>query len=132
MVNKAYSPMTLAELSRNLCVSPTDDLRWTDVMEFLEEYRHESPTTRQGLLAQTPEESAEPKWDVFLGALAEHLAIGDSQPIPAWACSRQYSWCGRAWFVSDLPTARVWALAHSPAAFRARGIFLHPDDLVPA
>jgi hypothetical protein len=86
-------------------VSPTDDLRWTDVMEFLEEYRHESPATRQALLAQTPEESAEPKWDVFLGALAEHLAIGDTQPVPAWACSDQYSWCGRAWFVSDLPTA---------------------------
>jgi hypothetical protein len=63
-------------------VSPTDDLRWTDVMEFLEEYRHESPATRQSLLAQTPEESAEPKWDVFLGALAEHLAIGDTQPVP--------------------------------------------------
>ena len=65
--------MTLAQLSRNLRVSPTDDLRWTDVMEFLEEYRHESPTTRQALLAQTPEESAEPKWDADDGDQSQSL-----------------------------------------------------------
>lgn len=132
MANKVYMPMTLAGLSKNLRSSKTEDLRWTDVMEFLEEYRHESPGTRQQLLAQTPEESVDPKWDVFLGALAEHLALVDEGPVPPWACVSQYSWSGKAWFVSDLPTARVWALAHSPAAFRARGIFLHPDDLVPA
>ncbi len=51
MANKVYTPMTLAGLSKNLRSSKTEDLRWTDVMEFLEEYRHESA---EGLVAVTP------------------------------------------------------------------------------
>ena len=132
MVATVYSPMTLAILGQRLRVTETDDLRWTDVMEFLEEFRHESREVRQQLLNEAPDETGDPRWDVFLGALAEHLALADEATVPAWACNPKHSWAGKAWFVSDLPTARVWALAHSPASFRARGIFLHPDDLIPA
>ncbi len=126
-----YAPMPIGVLAERLRDTPTDDARWTHVMEFLEEFRHESADAHVKLLADEPTSVGDDRWDVFLGALGEHLAFAEGHAIPPWTMTPSHRWCGRAWFVSELPTARVWALAHSPAAFRARGIFLHPDDLIP-
>jgi hypothetical protein len=68
----------------------------------------------------------------MLAAVAEHLAYTHDLPIPLWVRKPDREWLGYVWWVVDLPSARPWALAHSPAAFRRRGIFVHPDDLAVA
>ena len=68
-----YQPMTLAGLGTFL-VGADEPLRWRLVAEFLEEYRWESPGTRWALLATEPAGTGDERWDVFLAAVAEHLA----------------------------------------------------------
>ena len=124
----AYQPMTLVDLAGHLGRADDDERRWRLVLEFLEEYSHEGDG-RVTLLADEPPSTGDARWDLLLGALAEHLATTDDRQVPPWSLLGGRVWIGRIWFLDPLPSARVWALAHSPAAFRRRGVFLHPDDL---
>lgn len=124
--------MTLAQLADHLgAVGDDAERRWRWVMEFLEEFRHEPPGSRCALLAESPRLTGDAGWDVFIGGLAEHLAFHDDQTVPRWALTPERTWGGKVWYVSDLPSARVWAFVHSPASFRGRGIFVSPEDLQP-
>jgi hypothetical protein len=117
--------MTLARVA--LLLSGVDDpLRWRLVAEFLEEYRWEAPDARVGLLAEEPAGTGDEHWDVFLAALAEHLAAGDGQAAPSWAESRSLR---RFWFPFDTRAARVDAVVHAPAAFRRRGVYVAAREL---
>ena len=120
-----YQPMTLARLAE-LFVTAEDELHWRLVAEFLEEFRWEAKETRLGLLSEVPDETGDPRWDVFLAALAEHLAARDGAGAPPWSesrCLRQF------WFPFNTPAARVDAFVHAPAAFRRRGVFVAPQEL---
>ncbi|MBI3688734.1 MAG: hypothetical protein HY241_15615 [Actinobacteria bacterium] len=121
-----YRAMTLAGLAGHLRRADDDRLRWRLVAEFLEEYRHEPLGERVGLLADEPRSTSDPRWDVLLAALAEHLAARDDRGAPVWAQSRHLR---QFWFPFDTWAARADALVHSPAAFRKRGIFVAPQEL---
>ena len=81
----AYRPMTLVDLAGHLSRADDDKDAWRFVAEFLEEYRHEPDETRAGLLLGEPPGSGDEQWDVFLAALAEHLASPDGRGVAAWA-----------------------------------------------
>jgi len=121
-----YRPMTLAELAGYLAGVETDNDRWRLVAEFLEEHRHEPVDVRLALLADEPSGSGDERWDVFLAALAEHLAARDGHSAADWAYRRRLH---RFWFPFDDPWARADAIVHAPAAFRGRGIFVAPQEL---
>ena len=82
------------------------------------------PRIRWGPLGQGVPGRAD--WDVFLAALAEHLAARDERGAPAWAERRRLR---RFWFPFNTRAARADALVHAPAAFRRRGIFVAPQEL---
>ncbi|HET8662069.1 MAG TPA: hypothetical protein VFM55_24180 [Micromonosporaceae bacterium] len=94
--------------------------------EFLEEYRHEPVGQRLALLVDEPAPTGDERWDVFLAALAEHVAARDDHAGPEWADSRHLH---RFWFPFNTRAARADALVHSPASFRRRGIFVAPQEL---
>jgi hypothetical protein len=122
----AYRAMTLVDLAGHLVAESTDGERWRLIAEFLEEYRHEPADHRARLLADEPATTSDERWDVFLAALAEHLAARDGRGVSDWVRHRQL----RAfWFPFATPAARADALVHSPASFRARGIFIAPQNL---
>lgn len=126
----ATRALTLAELARVLRKSPDEmEQRWILVLDFIETFHQSLPQNRAALLEEHPVPVDGDRWDVLLGALAEHYAIREGVSVPPWALEPTHQWCGRAWFVANAPSQRVWALAWSPASFRARGIFLHPDEL---
>jgi len=122
---REYRAATIAELAGWLARSIPSEL-WRYVAEFLEEYRHEPPETRFSLLAEEPSTTGDEHWDVFLAALAEHLAARDGRAGPDWAERRQLR---TFWFPFNTPAARADALVHAPAAFRRRGIFVAPQEL---
>lgn len=93
---------------------------------MLEEYRHEPAAERAVLLTDEPATTGDDRWDVFLAALAEHLASRDHRRAPAWAAGRRLA---VFWFPFDSPAARVDAVVHAPASFRSRGIFVAPGEL---
>jgi len=94
------------------------------VRELLDEFAL-LPTDRQRAraLADEPEPTGDPRFDAYLGALAEHLAITSSLPRPEWAL-QPGRFLDRFWFLSDVPGFRATAIAQSPAAFRRRGVFI--------
>lgn len=121
-----YRPMTLVDLAGHLGRAEDESLRWRLIAEFLEEYRHEPPDVRCDLLVDEPSPTGDERWDVFLAALAEHLAARDGRGVEAWAHQRRLE---EFWFPVNTPSARVDAFVHGPAAFRSRGIFVAPQDL---
>lgn len=120
-----YEPLSLVKLGR-LLAGADQSRRWRLVAEFLEDYRWESPDTRFALLAGEPPETGDERWDVFLAALAEHLAARDGRGAPPWAEQRSLR---RLWFPFNTRAARVDALVHAPAAFRRRGVYVAPQEL---
>jgi hypothetical protein len=119
--------MTLARLAEWFSeLEAEDELRWRLVAEFLEEFRREAQATRLRLLSDVPPATGDPRWDVFLAALAEHLAARDGSAGPAWSESRSLA---QFWFPFNTRAARVDALVHAPAAFRRRGVFVAPQEL---
>lgn len=123
--DSGYQPLTLAQLAGFLADSD-ESRRWRLIAEFLEEFRWEPPETRWHLLDREPPSSGDEHWDVFLAALAEHLAARDHRGAPAWAESRSLR---RLWFPFNTRAARVDAVVHAPAAFRRRGVYVSAQEL---
>ncbi|MBT8223972.1 MAG: hypothetical protein HKP61_09170 [Dactylosporangium sp.] len=117
--------MGLAQLA-GLLVGADESLRWRLIAEFLEEYRWEPADERLALLADEPDSTGDQRWDVFLAALAEHLAARDGHRAPSWAEERSLR---QFWFPFNTRAARVDAIVHAPAAFRRRGVFVAPQEL---
>ena len=120
-----YEPLTMADLAR-LMADAGDSARWRLVAEFLEDYRWESQESRSALLTAEPSGTGDERWDVFLAALAEHLAAKDGLGAPQWAETRSLR---QLWFPFNTRAARVDALVHAPAAFRRRGVYVAPEEL---
>lgn len=123
--------MTLTELGEAIAAEVAangGDMEsvWIQVKEFREEARHEDSSTQDRLLASEPAPTGDERWDVFLAALAEHVAMEQDLPAPSWSRQR---FLARFWFPFDTPFARTDAIVHAPPAFRRRNIFLHPAEL---
>jgi hypothetical protein len=125
MMVTPFKPMTLVRLGALLAASD-DSRRWRLVAEFLEEYKWEPAETRGTLLAQEPARTGDERWDVFLAALAEHLAAKDGHGEPPWAEARRLR---RLWFPFNSRAARVDAVVNAPAAFRRRGVYVAAQEL---
>jgi hypothetical protein len=120
-----YQPLTVARLGK-LLTGVEESLCWRLIAEFLEEYRWEPSVTRFGLLVEEPASIGDERWDVFLAALAEHLAARDGHAAPSWAESRSLR---RLWFPFNTRAARVDAVVYAPAAFRRRGVYVAAQEL---
>lgn len=112
--------MTLVGLAGYLTAAEDDQHRWRLIAEFLEEYRHEPSDERPALLADEPASTGDQRWDVFLAALAEHLATCDGRGPSAWAAKRRLA---VFWFPFNSAAARVDAFVHAPAPV--------PDEALP-
>lgn len=121
----AYEPLTLRRLGA-LITDSDETRRWRLIAEFLEEHRWEPVETRSTLLDEEPAATGDEHWDVFLAALAEHLAAKDGRGAPPWVETRSLR---RLWFPFNTRAARVDALVHAPAAFRRRGVYVAAQEL---
>ncbi|MDG4805590.1 hypothetical protein O7634_02305 [Micromonospora sp. WMMD1120] len=121
----AYEPLTVERLAY-LLAGADETRRWRLVAEFLEEYRWEPAEVRPRLLEEEPPPTGDERWDVFLAALAEHLAAKDGRGAPSWVATRTLR---QFWFPFNTPAARVDAVVHAPAAFRRRGVYVAAQEL---
>jgi len=124
-----YQPMSLAGLADHIAGSLADEQRVRRlVLEFLTEYAGAEMAARQALLDPTPPPTGDPRWDAFLGALAEHLAFHDELACPPWA-QMPDRFLDRWWFLSNTPNGRAEAIVTAPASFLRRGVFIERRDL---
>src|SRR5438445_2574961 len=101
---------------------------------FLDEF-YAAPNTEA--LADTPPLLAPPLGeggqvqDAYLAATAEELARAYQFPVPEWTAADERK-LHRPWFASPLAALRTVLLLESPAAFRARNLFVSENALARA
>lgn len=81
-----------------------------------------------GMLAVRPPPTGDARWDAFVAALAEWLAVSRARLAPDWAGERD-RFLGGGWWVSAMPSMRAWEYAGSPLSFKVRGVYLHRASL---
>ena len=85
--------------------------------------------TQHRMITAEPSSTDDQRWDAFLAALAEWLAVQAGLPTPAWAHSR-HRYLDHGWWLTRSTALRAWEYAGSPASFQAHGVYLHRDSLV--
>lgn len=117
---------TLAGVARRTLAG--EDFRFA-VREFLDEFALRSTDQlRSAAIAERPESTGEARYDAYLGALAEHIAVAHDLERPLWAVEPN-RFLDRFWFLSDVAALRATAIAQSPAAFKRRGVFVPERSL---
>jgi hypothetical protein len=97
--------------------------------EFLDEFALLGDDRfRAAAIAQRPEPTGDPRYDAYLGALAEHLAAVHGLDRPPWSVEPD-RFLRRFWFLSDVPGLRAVSISQAPAAFRRRGVFVPERSL---
>ena len=82
-------------------------------------------------LSRTPEWNPEPlttgneKIDALVAAAAAHAAIQADQTPPKWTARKALS----TFWHPGLPAMFAWSFAHTPIAFKQRGIVIERDSL---
>lgn len=91
---------------------------------------HRAPADdRWRMVAACPPSTGDERWDAFVGALADWLAVSSQIATPDWALESTRS-LDRGWWVTSLPSLRAWEYAGSPLSFKLRGVYLHRESLV--
>jgi transcriptional regulator with XRE-family HTH domain len=97
--------------------------------ELVHRFSHADADSRQRMLAAEPPEIGDPRWDAFVAALAEWLALQGRMPTPTWVYQpKRYLPAG--WWVSPMPSMRAWQYAGSPASFQNHGVYIHRESLI--
>ncbi|WP_308160182.1 hypothetical protein [Mycolicibacterium goodii] len=88
----------------------------------------ESGVAALPLITSEPALTGDTRFDALMAAEAEHIASRYGLPGPLWTATTDRT-LNRAWWISELPSARTSALIWTPAAFRRRAIYLDRTDL---
>lgn len=122
----------LADVARDIArVDAADEARRLRlVFEFLRG-AHEDAHPLVLLMATEPCPTGDQRFDALLAAIAEDLSVHADETPPNWVHDAS-RFLDRAWWVSDLPSARASALVHTPASYRRRGVMIERRDLVAA
>lgn len=97
------------------------------VREFLDAWQLMSSEQRVAALSSEPLRLGGVK-DAYLAALAEHLALSDRLPVPAWT-EETDRFLSEPFFAGGLESLKAILLVESPLAFRRRLIFISADGL---
>lgn len=101
---------------------------WYPIYNFLDAFKGAGVNERRKALRDEPP-GINARFDAYLGAMAEHLALHHDLETPAWTL-KDSRFLDESWVVPDEKQHCAIAFLESPAAFRRRGIFIMGDDLV--
>lgn len=118
-----------------LARSVTEDLAAGDetapvrkAAELVHRFETADNARRESMITGEPPTVGDPRWDAFLAALAEWLAVRFGMPSPAWVYG-SHRYLGQGWWVTPMASMRAWEYAGSPASFQTRGVYLHRESL---
>lgn len=119
--------LSIDDTAAAIAATDTDDARLRLFFEFL---RGSDAAGLAALLlvGQEPRTTGDPRFDALLAAAAERLCARYNLPGPPWT-DMPARYLPRAWWVSDLPSAKLLAIKWTPASFVRRGIYLDVHDL---
>jgi transcriptional regulator with XRE-family HTH domain len=73
-----------------------------------------------------PSTTGDQRWDALIAGSTENLALHNKISVPKWTRGHALP---TLWFVGDNPFFDAYALAHSPASLKVRGVMVDPSDL---
>ncbi|MBN7438537.1 hypothetical protein IUS38_23410 [Mycobacteroides abscessus subsp. abscessus] len=119
--------LSIDDTAAAIADAPTEADRLRVFFEFLRGADAAGPAA---ILLVTPEPSStgDARFDALLAAAAEYLAARYGLAGPLWTAMPE-RFLDRAWWVSDLPSAKILAIKWTPASFVRRGIYLDTHDL---
>jgi len=119
----------LADVARDIsaAIGQDDSTRLRYVFEFLRGLADDNKPMSI-LVGAEPGATGDSRFDALLAAIAEHACVRAGHAPPTWVYD-QKRFLDNAWWVSSLPSAKVYALVHSPASFRRRGVMIDRRDL---
>jgi transcriptional regulator with XRE-family HTH domain len=126
---EGFRPDRLADVAGRVCCG--EDV-WFALREFLDgvglvaELGGADPVHR--LIADAPAPTGERRVDALLAGVAEHVATVHGVARPAWT-TEPSRFLETWWFPHRRRAFDALAIRDAPAAFRRRGIFLHPSRL---
>jgi hypothetical protein len=80
------------------------------------------------MIAAEPPKTGDTRWDAFVAALAEWLAVRSGLAAPDWVHADD-RYLHRGWWVTRMQSMRAWEYAGSPASFKSHGVYLHRESL---
>lgn len=83
---------------------------------------------RHRMINAEPPAIGDARWEAFVAALAEWLAIRAAMTAPDWVHHAD-RYLHESWWVTPMASMRAWEYAGSPASFQTRGVYLHRDSL---
>ena len=72
-----------------------------------------------------PETTGNPQLDALVASAAAHRAILEGQTPPRWTGNRKLD----TYWHPGLPAMFAWSFAHTPIAFKQRGVVVESDSL---
>jgi hypothetical protein len=102
------------------------------VLQVLDDYESARRHDRDAVAVATgrPDLTGDVRVDASLAALAEHLAVRDGWPVPAW--TTEPGRVADGWLVCAMPAMLPFAEAETPPAFRAHGVLVTSGGLARA
>ena len=73
-----------------------------------------------------PSTTGDRRWDALLAGSTENLALQMKTSVPKWTRGHALP---TLWFVGESRFFDAYALAHSPASLKIRGVLVDPSDL---
>lgn len=96
--------------------------------ELVHHFQVADTDRRRRMIAAGPPPTGDERWDAFVAALAEWLAVRARLTVPAWVYDKG-RYLGRGWWVTPMKSMRAWEYAGSPASFQSHGVYLHRESL---
>ncbi len=119
--------VALVSLAPELARDETNAIR--RVAEFVTRFRAANREQQLRMIAVSAKPTGDLRWDAFIAALAEWLAVSVQIKTPEWVRDKNRS-LRKPWWVSPMILMQAWEYAGTPAAFQSRGVFIHRDSLV--
>ncbi len=123
----APTALSLTETAAAMRRADDEQTRLRIFFEFLRG-ADEAGTAAMDLVVDEPALIGNERFDALLAGAAEYICARWGRPGPLWTVSIE-RFLDTAWWVSDLPSARAFAVVWTPAPLRRRGIYLDRHDL---
>lgn len=109
----------------------SNDCTWPirKAAELVTRFRHADPEGRHRMITAEPPSTGDQRWDAFVAAVAEWLAVQHGLEAPAWVYHYN-RYLRRGWWITPMTSLRAWEYAGSPASFKNRGVYVHRESLV--
>jgi hypothetical protein len=124
---RSASALTVADTAAAIRTAGDEPTQLRIFFEFIRG-ADEVGTAALDLIVAEPVLTGDERFDALMAAAAEFLAARFGCPGPLWTVAVD-RFLDRAWWISDLPSARAFAMVWTPAPFRRRGIYLDRHDL---